>query len=128
MFIKRHTVSITTDSNGDATVYTDVIDYGEILQIRYVKAGSGGFSDGVDFVVSLEGSGVIVWDEDNVNASATRKPQQATHLNTTGAASLYAAGGEAVLAPIVVAGERIKTVVASGGNATTGTVYIWIGG
>jgi len=127
MHVKRHTVSITTDASGDATVYTDVIDYGEIKQLRYVKADSGGFSDGVDFVVSLEGSGVIVWDEDDVNASSTRCPQQATHLNTTGAAATYD-GTRAALRPIVVAGERIKVVVASGGNVTTGTVYIWIGG
>jgi len=125
MHVKRHTVSITTDSSGDATVYTDVIDYGEIKQIRYAKTD---FADGVDFVVSLENTGVIVWDEDDVNASGTRCPQQATHLNTTGAAALYAGGGSAVLRPVVVAGERIKVVVAAGGDTKTGTVYIWIGG
>jgi len=125
MHVKRHTVSITTDSSGDATVYTDVIDYGEIKQIRYAKTD---FADGVDFVVSLENTGVIVWDEDDVNTSGTRCPQQATHLNTTGAAALYAGGGSAVLRPVVVAGERIKVVVAAGGDTKTGTVYIWIGG
>lgn len=128
MFIKRHAVTVVTNSSGDGTGYTDVIDYGEIKQVRYAKAGSGNFADGVDFVVSLEDTGVIVWDEDDVNASGTRCPQQATHLNTTGAAALYAGGGSAVLAPVVVAGERIKVVVASGGDTKTGTVYIWIGG
>lgn len=125
MFLKRYAVTVTTNSSGDGTSYTDVIDHGEIKQIRYVKTD---FADGVDFVVSLEDTGVIVWDEDDVNASGTRCPQQATHLNTSGAAALYASGGTAVLRPVVVAGERIKVVVASGGDTKTGTVYIWVGG
>lgn len=128
MHVTRHAVTIVTDGSGDGTGYTDVIDYGEIKQIRYAKAGSGNYSDGVDFIVSLPDTGVIVWDEDDVNASATRCPQQATHLNSSGAAALYASGGTAVLRPIVVAGERIKIVVASGGDTKTGTFYIWVGG
>lgn len=127
MFVKRHDVTIVTDGSGDGTGYTEIIPYGEIKQVRYAKAGSGNYSDGVDIVVSLNDTGVIVWDEDDVNASGTRCPQQASHLNTTGAAATYD-GTRAALRPIVVAGEKIKIVVASGGDTKTGTFYIWVGG
>ena len=124
MYATRHTVLLTTDATEAATGYTDVPVNGRILQIVYTKTD---FADGVDFVVTGENSGAIIWDEDSVNATAQRAPMQATHLNTTGAAALYAASGTAVLAPVVIANERIKVVVANGGDTKTGTVDIWVG-
>lgn len=125
MYVEKHTVSVTTDSNGDGTGYTPVVS-GRILQVQYVKAGSGNFADGVDFVLTGEDTGQVIWDEDNVNASAIRAPRQATH-DTVGVASLYAAGGEPVEDYVYLASERVKIVVANGGNAKSGTFYITLG-
>jgi len=76
--------------------------------------------------VTGETTGLAIWAELNVNASATRAPRQPTH-STAGAAALYAGSGTAVLDYVAVAQERIKVVVADGGNAKTGTVHITVG-
>jgi hypothetical protein len=119
---RRYAISITTDASGDATAYSEHIT-GPIRTIRYVKAD---FANGVDFTVTLETTGESVWTEADVNASATRAPRQATH-STAGAAALYAAAGTAVNDMIVAYRDRIKVVVAQGGNATTGTLYVTVG-
>lgn len=123
MFLQRYAVSLTTAADGSCTAYSDVIPYGRILQISYVKTD---FDNGSTMTVTLETTGAAVWSESSVNASAVRLPRQATH-GTTGSAALYAAGGTGVLEPLYVAGERIKVVVASGGNVKTGTLYFTVG-
>lgn len=122
MYAERHVVNLTTDGSGNATGYTPVVT-GRILGIRYVKTD---FADGVDFTVTAEATGESIWAESDVNASATRSPRQATHT-TAGAAALYASGGVAVLGHIVVVQDRVKVVVASGGNGKTGAVHVIVG-
>ena len=107
----RHVVSLTTDASGDVVGYTPVTR-GTINHIRYVK---GDFANGVDFTVTAEITGIGIWAESDVNASATRAPRQATHA-IDGTASLHVAAGEPVEAPIAIADERIKVVVGSGGD------------
>ena len=121
-YAERHVVTLTTDASGDVIGYTPVVT-GPIRTIRYVKTD---FTDGVDFTVTLEGTGESVWAESNVNASATRAPRQATH-GIDGTASLYAAAGEPVEDMIVAVRDRVKIVVAQGGNAKTGFVHVVIG-
>ena len=116
---RKFAVALTTNGSGAATGYTDCFS-GVISAIRYVKTD---FADGVTFAVTVEDTGETIWSEATVNASATRAPRQATHT-TAGAASLYAAAGTAVNAPIVVAFSRVKVVISSGGSAKTGTVYV----
>lgn len=123
MTVRRFVLPITVDASGDAEVYTPKI-FGHLVSIRYVKDD---FADGVDFVVTNESTGETIWSEEAVNASATRYPRAATH-STAGAASLYAAGGTAVQGRIALGGDRIKVVVADGGNATSGTLHILIDG
>lgn len=121
-YAERHVVTLTTDASGDATGYTGVLT-GPIRTIRYV---AGDFAAGVDFTITLESTGESVWAELNVNASATRAPRQATH-GVDGVASLYAAAGTAVTDMIVAARDRVKIVVAAGGNAKTGTFHVVVG-
>jgi len=116
-FVQTHSVSVTVDASGDAIEYSDNVN-GLLSQIVYVKSD---FADGVDFTITAEKTGETLWSETNVNASAVRAPRQATHA-TDGTASLYAATGEPVEAKIAVDG-RIKIVVASGGNATSGIFH-----
>lgn len=119
---ERHTVTLTTDGSGDAVGYTPVLS-GEIRQIIYTKTD---FADTVDPVISVESTGEIVWDEDNVTASAVRAPRIATHSNA-GVAALYAGGGSAVLDRIFVVRDRIKCLVANGGASKTGAFTIIVG-
>lgn len=123
MTVRRFVVPVTVDASGDAEEYTPKV-YGRLVSIRYVKDD---FADGVDFTITAEDTGETLWAEEDVNASASRSPRAATH-STAGAASLYASGGEAVLDKIGLGGDRIKIVVASGGNATSGTFHILIDG
>lgn len=123
MAIRRFKLTVPVDASGDATVYTPPI-YGQLVSIRYVKTD---YASGVDFVITAETTGETLWSEEDVNASATRYPRAATHT-TAGAASLYAALGEAVNARIGLGGDRIKVVVAAGGVSKTGTFHITVDG
>ncbi len=121
-YAQRLTVAVTTASDGSATVYSDRIDYGLLSQIRYVKTD---FADGSTFTITAEATGETLWNESAVNASATRAPRQATH-STVGVASLYAGSGTAVQDKIALVNDRIKVVIASGGNAKSGTFHFML--
>lgn len=121
--LRRFVVPITVDSGGDAEVYTPVLN-GHLHSIRYVKDD---FANGVDFIVTVEGTGETVWSEESVNASATRYPRAATH-STAGVAALYAAGEPGVLDRIAISQDRLKIEVADGGTETSGTLHITIDG
>lgn len=118
-YAERHVVSVTTAADGSATAYSPVVT-GKLSQIRYVKTD---FDNGSTFTITAEATGETLWSESNVDASATRAPRQATH-STLGAASLYAAGGTAVQDKIALARDRVKIVIAAGGNAKAGTFHI----
>ena len=117
-FAKRLSVVVTTDSSGDGTGYVDV-DYGLLSQIRYVKTD---FADVADFAITVEGTGEGLWSQSDVNASATKAPRQATH-GVDGAAALFASGGTAIQDKIAIVQDRIKVVVAQGGDTKTGTFH-----
>lgn len=122
--MKRIKVTATTAADGTVTAYSPRIS-GKIHQIEYVKDGSNGFATGVDFTITGEVTGVSLWAENDVNASAIRAPRQATH-SQAGVASLYAAAGTAVQALIALANDRVKIAIAQGGNAKVGTFHILI--
>lgn len=121
MALRRFVVPVTVDASGDAEEYSPHLS-GELVSIRYVKDD---FAAGVDFVITAEDSGETLWSEENVNASATRYPRAPTH-SVAGAASLYAGGGTAVNDRIALSQDRVKIVVAAGGNATSGTFHITV--
>ena len=121
-FVQRLEVDVVTAADGSATAFSAPVT-GQISTIRYVKDGSNPFSNGVGITVTAETTGEQIWAESNVNASATRAPRQATH-GTDGSASLYAAAGTAVQDKIAVANDRIKIVIAGGGNAKNGAFFI----
>lgn len=121
MFIKRETVTITTAANGSGTGYSAVVN-GRILSIQYVKDD---FADGVDFAVTAETTGRSLWSQENVNASAEILPRK--QVSETDGTALTYDGTYKVCEPIALADERVKIVIASGGNAKSGTFYITIG-
>lgn len=123
-FIQRLAIAVTTAADGSFTGYSDRVT-GRIMSIRYVKDGSNGFADGSSITLTAEATGESIWSETAVNASATRAPRQATH-SIAGAASLFAAAGTAVTDKIALANDRVKVVIASGGNAKVGTFYVTV--
>lgn len=118
-YVQRLVVSVTTEADGTATAYSEVIT-GKLSAIHYVKTD---FADGVDFAITSEATGQSLWTESNVNAAKVVAPRQATH-DTSGVASLYAAAGEPVEAPICLANDRVKIVIAQGGNAKSGAFHL----
>lgn len=123
--MKRYKVSLTTDGAGAATGYTPRLK-GRLHQIEYVKdPGANPFAAGVDFAITGEATGVGLWTENDVNASAIRAPRLATH-SQVGVASLYAAAGTAVQDKIGMANDRVKIVISSGGATKVGAFHVLI--
>lgn len=114
MYVQVETVTVTTVSDGTATAYTGAVN-GVLSQIIYAKTD---YANGVDFTITADATGETIWTQSDVNASAVVAPRQATH-STVGVATLYAAGGAAVLDKIAVSG-KIKIVLAQGGDTKTG--------
>lgn len=121
MTLRRFEVAATTDASGDATVYSPHLS-GYINDIQYVKTD---FADGVDFTITGETTTRSIWAESSVNAATIKAVRQPTYTQA-GVASLYASGGTAVNDRIALARERVKIVVAQGGNTKTGTFYITV--
>jgi len=121
LYAEQHTVTLTTNGSGAATGYTPEIT-GEIRTISYVKTD---FADGVDFTLTGETSGQQVWVQENVNASAVVHPRQQVHT-VAGVAATYD-GTRPILEPALLAGERLKIVVAAGGDTTMGTFIVVVG-
>ena len=120
--MERIKVDLTTDSSGDATAFTKIIN-GKIHSIQYVKTD---FDDGVDFVIDGETTGQVVWSEDSVDAAKTVAPSMPEH-DELGVASLYAATFP-VERPIAIVNERLQIVIANGGNVKTGTLHVVVDG
>ncbi len=114
--LRRFEIPVTVDGSGAATVYSPVLS-GKLVSVRYVKPGTGNYTNGVDFTITAEDSGETLWAEENVNASATRYPRAPLH-SIAGAASLYAGAGEAVNGRVSLSQDRVKIVIA---NAVSGT-------
>ncbi len=125
MALRRFVVTATADGDGAAEVYSPVLS-GKLISFRYVKPGSGNFTNGVDFTITAEDTAETLWAEENVNASATRYPRAALH-STAGAASLYAGAGEAVNGKISLSQDRVKIVIANAVSGS-GTFHITIDG
>lgn len=119
MGTRRFSVAVTTASDGTATVYSPYLS-GKLAAIHYVK---NNFADGVDFTITAEATGETLWTESNVNAATVKMPRGGTHT-TAGVAQLYAAGGTAVNDLIRLGRDRVKIVIAQGGNATSGAFIL----
>ena len=89
--------------------------------MRYIKPTSGGLDGGTDIDIVTDKGAVVVWDKDDLAASAVIYPMVQAQDNTgADVAGSYA--------PIPVCDERIKITVANGGNAGAGTFEFLIEG
>lgn len=121
MHVQRHVVTLTTTSGGAATGYTPNVT-GRVLSIRYVKTD---FADGHDFTVTLEGSGEAIMVGTDVNASASFYPRVGVTDSAGAAATLD--GTQLARDAVYAANDRIKIVVAQGGDTKTGAYHVVIG-
>jgi hypothetical protein len=121
MHAERHVLAITTASDGSATAYTPVVT-GRVLAVIYAKTD---FADGVDFTVTAEATAQAIYTGTNVNASAVVYPRVPVQDETGANATLD--GTRLLREPVVVANDRIKCAVASGGSVKTGTITLVIG-
>jgi hypothetical protein len=122
--MKRYKVTVTTASDGTAVAYTPRVS-GKVHQIEYVKDGSNGYTNGVDFTITGEATGVNIWTQNDVNASAVVAPRQPIH-SQAGVASLYASGGTAVQDKVGLANDRVKISLAAGGASKIGVFHVLI--
>lgn len=119
--MRRFKVTVTTDGSGNATAFTPRLA-GKVHQIEYVKTD---FANGVDFAITSEATGLNLWTQSDVNASAVVAPRMPSH-SQVGAALLYAAGGTAVAVPPALGNDRVKIAIAQGGAAKTGVFHFLI--
>ena len=120
MHLTRVSVPVLTNAEGAATAYTPALN-GVVRSVRYIKPTSGGLADGTDIDIVTDKGAVVVWDKDNLAASAVIYPMVQAQDNTgADVAGSYA--------PIPVCDERIKITVANGGNAGAGTFEFLIEG
>lgn len=124
MATRKFSVTAVSDGSQAGTFYTPYLS-GYIESIQYVKAGSGSYTDGVDFTITAEATGENIWTESNVNASKVVRPRAATH-DTAGVASVYASGGTAVNDRIALGRDRVKIVLAQAGATKTGTFVVTV--
>ena len=123
MFIKRETVTVTTVSAGTATAYSSIVN-GRILAIQYVKDG---YANGVDFTITTETTAQSLWRKDSVDASAIQRPRVTVQNSTASDVYYNDESDEEIMDYIHVADERIKIVLANGGDVKSGTFYITVG-
>lgn len=119
MTIRKFTVPVETAADGSATAYSPYLS-GYVESIQYVKTD---YADGVDFTITAEATGETIWTQSDVNAATVKRPRAAT-CSTAGVAAVYAAGGTAVNDRIALGRDRVKIVLASGGNAKSGAFVI----
>lgn len=122
MYIESHTVTLTTDASGDCTAYSSNVT-GRILAIRY-KPGT--LDTGADLTITADATGAAIITLTNAGTSnVSYYPRVQVH-GPTGAALTYD-GTRTINEPPFVSNERIKIVVAQGGNALTGTITFLVG-
>jgi len=118
-YIERHIINLVSDSSGDATGYTPVIN-GKISNVIYNKTD---FADTVDIAVTLEATGQNVWTEENVTASKTVAPRQKVH-DEDGFGLATDPGGGAKINHICGAEDRVQVTVANAGDTKSGQFII----
>jgi hypothetical protein len=128
MFAEKRTIALVGSDAGTGTFYSDDIQYGRILSVRYIKDADAPLTSGTaDIVLTAENDGTPILTITDAAASATYYPRAAT-CDVTGAASLYAAAGEPVETLIPICNDRIKVTIAQAGDATKkGTIIVILG-
>lgn len=114
--LHKLTATLTTDSGGAATVYLGSKLRGRVHAIKYTK---GTLDAGTDLVITGETTGVAILT-DSPPDSEWFYPRAFANKVTDGAAFTD------VTEEVHVFQERIKVVVAQGGDTKSGSIEIYI--
>ncbi|MFO0467631.1 MAG: hypothetical protein ACK5ZS_01590 [bacterium] len=126
MKVERFSVSVTTAADGSATAFSPTIT-GAISSIAYVADGTSPYAATVDFTITVESTGQGLWTQSDISASGTRAPRQPTH-EQDGTDRFFQGSGTEHSVPdlICLANDRIKIVLAQGGDTKTGRFIITV--
>jgi len=114
----KYTATLAVDSSGDATVYLGDEITGRVHAIKYTP---GTLDTNGDLAITGETTGVPILTKANAGTTATWfYPRAMANKNTDGAAETFSSED------IHVFKERIKIIVAQGGNATTGSIDVFV--
>lgn len=116
----EHSITLTTASDGTVTGYLPCTN-GKLLRIRYVKTD---YADGVDFTITGNNTGENLWADTDINSSEIVRPRVKIQ-DGAGADITYDATNE-VYEPYHLVDEKIKIVIAQGGDTKSGTFYALI--
>ncbi len=119
--MRRQELLVTTAADGSATATSPRLS-GKIHSIQYQKVD---FADTVDFTITAEKTGESILTAANVTASKSFYPRAPTQAQD-GTAALYAASGTPVSDKIGIANDRVKIVIAQGGNIKSGKFHILV--
>ena len=100
-----------TEAGGAATEFIGPL-YGKLDTLAYTKID---FADTVDFTITNELTGETIWTDTNITTSEAVRPRIITQ-HTDGAANTTLVIRE----PYFFHGQRIKIVIAAGGDAKSG--------
>ena len=122
MFAERLTVPLTTNASGACEAYSDPIQAGRVLAVRYVKTN---FDNSVDFTITAEKTGESILALTDQTTAGVWYPRAQVHgITGTG---LTLDGTRLLVEPILLVNDRVKVVIAQGGNAKTGSIELLIG-
>lgn len=126
MKVERYSVSVTTAADGSATAYSPTIT-GAISSIAYVADGTNPYAATVDFAITVEATGQGLWTQADITASGTRAPRQPVHEQDGTDRFFQGTSSEHTVCDLIcVADDRVKIVLAQGGNAKTGLFIITV--
>ena len=116
--LNQYTATITTNADGAATVYLGSRIRGQIQAILYAP---GTLATGADLTITGETTGVPVLTKANAGVdNLWFRPMAPASKVADGAASTLTE------CPVWLYLERLKVVVAEGGNAGVGTITLWV--
>jgi hypothetical protein len=124
--MKRYAVQVVTAADGSATAYTPRGVRGQLHSVVYVPDGVIPYTNTVDVTITAEATGETLLTRANVAAGFNAYPRAGTQA-ADGTAALFAAAGTAVQDKFALANDRIKIVLAQGGNAKSGTFHFLVG-
>lgn len=117
MYVKQKRVTMTTNDSGAVTGYINAMN-GRILSIIYQKTD---YDDGVGIVVTNDNTGEPILTKAAMNATDSFVPGHEVNAVADATAVTNA------WAYLVVADEKIKIVVAAGGDTKSGTFIVNVG-
>jgi hypothetical protein len=120
-YIRRHVIDVTTDETSAASTFSADPINGLIHSILYEPgAGGSSFPNTTDITITSELSSAAVLTAANVAAGAHYYPRQATHMSTAGGTT------NSGFDLVALADERLKVVIAQGGDAKTGRFHVYV--